>query len=328
LSYQNPDKDLAVELYLGKPGRIDDVRSIEGDYLLGVELFSHHKTDWQSEILPVMIDILDVRLGLQRLKNEATSQRLNIGLNSEGRLANCEPECLGFKSQLLLTYQFENQQLEDLLVDIRLPINKALRLRFSYEYYRPELIENPGFREQFFGYYALGKQNLLRSNVDYQVSPRVSVFIEGIHSTREIGDSGLGLHGGLKIRQVLGARYDMDLSLAADSVELGEDSLTSIYITIERHINSRLNIQLDGIIRREEKHQLGKNRVFGLNAKLNYMAKNNLIFSLEGKAINNSRLRNEHLLRLGMRYYFDNFKAKRSTVSQKTFTRVNHHVES
>jgi len=324
LTYKKPIDEFGqywgLDLYAGKPGRIDDGRSIEGDYLWGAELFSHQKMNWQAEIMPLMIDVMDVRFGLQQLKNKARVNRFNLGINSEGKLNQKH-----FKGQLLLTYQYESRQLEDLLVDLRVPVTKALRLRFSYEYYRPDLIENPGFREQFFGYYALGQQKLMRSNMDYQVTPQVSMFIEGIHSRREMGDSGTGVHTGIKIRQPLGANVDMDLSLAVDNIELGEDRLSSIYLSVEQHINSRLNLQLDAIIRREDKFSIGENRVFGLNGKLNYMLKNNLIFSLQAKAINNSRLRNEHLVRLSMTYYFDNFKVKRGA---KSFSGKINHAET
>jgi len=328
LTYTPVDKNSSIKLYLGKPGRIDDVRSIQGDYLWGMEFFSQHKNNWQSENLPLKLDLLDVRLGLQKLKNEGISHRLNLGLNSEGQLSSCEKACTRFKAQFLLTYQFETEQLEDFLIDLRVPINKALRLRFSYEYYRPEVVLNPSFRDQFFSYYTLGRQKLLRGNVDYRLNSRISTFVESIVSQREIGDSGLGFHAGLKINQVLGKNYDMDLSLAADTVKFAKDSLSSLYLSLQQQFNSRLNLRLDGIIRREEKYRFGQNRVLGLDAKLNYMVKNNLIFSIEAKLINNSRLRDEHLLRLGMTYYFDNFKAKRVSHSYNAFARNIPHAES
>lgn len=316
LTYQNTQKDLSVEFYMGKPGRIDDVSSISGDYLFGMELFSHNENNWHNKLLALVIDSWDIRFGLQKIKYDIAAHRVNLAVNTEGssqtpeKESHCSFDCQRFKSQLLLTYHTEADKIEDLFVDVRIPVSQDLRLRFSYEYYQPEVDNNPGFRELFYSYYAFGNQKISQINVDYFVNKQISIFAQYIHSNREIGDKGLGYASGIKIRKPFYNTLDIDISLSVDSVELGNNTLDSVYFNLDHHFNSRLNVQLDSIYREEKKQLFGNNRVLGLNGKINYMAKNDLIFSFESREINNSRLRNEHLTRISMTYYFDNFKAK------------------
>ncbi|MFK5986699.1 MAG: hypothetical protein QM479_14925 [Pseudomonadota bacterium] len=330
LTYRNKPQDLGFEVYMGKPGRIDDIRSIEGDYLFGFELFNQFKTNVNNKLLPQLIDSWDFRFGLQKIKNKVVAHRFNLALNTQGinqqqeKQSACQLNCQFFKSQMLLTYHIEEQKIEDLYVDLRLAIQQDLRLRLAYEYYQPEIDLNPGFREQFYSYYAFGDQKLTKINVDYFFNNQMRGFIEGIYSNREIGDEGLGYAAGVTIKNPLANRADLDVTLSLDRVKLGENKLHSFYISLEQHINSRLNIQLDGIYRKENKFHQGENSVFGLNGKMNYMAKNNLILSFEAREIKNSKLRNEHMLRFSMTYYFDNYKTKTyaSKFSQNGFSGI------
>jgi|GEM_PF-861611 len=306
LSYE-PENDRSIQLYLGKPGRIDDVRSINGDYLFGVELFNSYKITRKTNKLPTL---LDIRLGWQRLKDDSVINRFNLGLNAEGSINTNAKQVEKITGQLLLSYQYEQRQFDDFLVELQVPLNKALRLRFSYEYYRPDLISNPGFREQFYSYYSLGKQKIWRTNLNYQINRELSLFLEGLHSNRETADSGMGVQLGMTIKHPFSADDDMDLSLSMDHLELGEDGLSSLYLSVNKAFNSRTNLQVDGILRRERKRLMGNNTVKGLYGNLSYMLKNNLILSLQAKLIKHSRLRDEHLLRMNVTYYFDNYKKK------------------
>ncbi len=318
LIYQNTKKDLDLELYIGKPGRIDDVRSIEGDSLFGMALYRHHKNNWDNEMLALVFDSWDIRFGLEKIKIIDSSQRINLAINTQGREqkavknSHCKFNCQRFKSQLMLTYLPEQNKIEDLFIDIRIPVNQDLRLRFSHEYYHPDVEHYPDFRELFYSYYAFGDQKISRVNTDYFFNKQISAFVEGIYSYREIGDNGTGFSSGIKIRKAFFEHLDLDIALSIDSIKLGDNKLDSFYINLQHHLNSRLNIKLDSIFRVEKKQRLGNNRVLGLNGKINYMAKNNLIFSFEARKINNSRLRDEHMVNINMTYYFDNYKTKRS----------------
>ncbi len=314
LSYQNEPQDLGFEVYIGKPGRMDGVRSIEGDYLFGFEFFNRYKNNVNNKLLPQFFDSLDMRIGLQKIKNKVIAHRFNLAFNAQSRTQHseeqkiCQFSCLPFKTQMLLTYHIEEQNIEDLYIDFRLPINQDLKLRLAYEYYHPEIELNPGFREQFYSYYAFGEQKLSKVNLDYYFNSQISGFIEGIYSNREVGDGGQGYATGITIKNPIPNYLDLDLSISLDGVELGENKLASLYMGVEHDINSRFNMQIDTIYRKENKYHMGKNRVLGVNGKLNYMFKNNIIFSFEAREINNTKLRNEHLLRLNMTYYFDNYK--------------------
>ena len=317
LNYQNNQQDFSFELYLGKPGRIDEANVINGDYLFGLELFHRQTNPWDNALVDLIMDSWDMRMGLQKLKDsDMTAHRINFAFNSEGKSqkpdqkSHCQLDCQRFKSQLLLTYHTEKNTLEDLYADVRIPVTQDLRLRFSYEYYRPDVDSDPGFREQFYSYYDFGDQKLTQINIDYFINKQTSIFVQWIQSDRETGDTGIGYASGINLKQPFPNLLDLDISLSMDRVELGNDTLNSVYFNLEHHINSRLNIQLDSIYREEKKPFFGDNKVFGLSGKVNYMFKNDLIFSFEAREINNTRLRDEHLARLTMTYYFDNFKAK------------------
>jgi len=308
LTYHNTADDFGFEFYLGKPGRIEEVQSIEGDYLYGMELFSHQTNRWNSELL----DSWDIRFGLQKIKNIEVAHTINLAVNTQGEKqepkegSHCRFDCQRLKGQFLLTYHIEKSNIEDLFFDLRIPVHQDLRLRLAYEYYHPELDLNPGFREKFYSYYAFGNQKLSRINVDYFFNHQVSGFIEWLYSQRETGDDGSGYGVGVKIKKPFSDKLDLDVSLSIDSIESGKNKVDSLYVNLEHHLSSRMNLQLEGIYREEIKYGLGNNQVSGLNAQVNYMLKNNLIFSFEGRVINNTRLRNEHLARLNVTYYFDN----------------------
>lgn len=312
-NYADSKNNWSLEMYAGKPGRIDDVQSIQGDYLYGMQWKANlislplDKESTHREWFPLKTTRLDLRMGVQRLKDQYRSDRFNLAINHEGRSWDCQKNCLDIKSQFLLSYDTTQQNFEDLMADIRVPISKVLRVRFSYEYYRPELKQNPGFREQFFSYYSLGSQKMMRSRLDYEFNPELKGFVEVIHSRREIGDNGKGIHFGLEKKNIL---PDLDTSIALDSLQLGEDKLASLYLSFDYAINSRLNTRWDAIVRREEKFNRENNRVMGVYGELNYMIKNNLLLAVQLKNIHYSRLRDEYMLRLEVSYYFDPFQPK------------------
>ncbi|MCK5872414.1 MAG: hypothetical protein KAG26_06275, partial [Methylococcales bacterium] len=92
--------------------------------------------------------------------------------------------------------------------------------------------------------------------------------------------------------------------------ELGKESIYSLGFGLKHALTSRVSLELEGIIREENKLLYGDNQVLGGEIKFNYMIKNNLVLSLDANYIRNSNFGNEHLGRVKLTYYFDNFKAK------------------
>ena len=53
LLYQMPEYGLSLNIYGGRPTRQEDVKSVSGDWLYGVELMSNQQINWDNKILPI-----------------------------------------------------------------------------------------------------------------------------------------------------------------------------------------------------------------------------------------------------------------------------------
>jgi len=250
------------------------------------------------------VEVFDLRFGYQQFKNINTAHRLSLGANSEGKILNNYGD--KFETRFFATYRLDQNAFEDVLVEAQADFNKDLKVYSSYEFYNPDQIDNPSFRERFYNYYNLGNQTLFRASSDYQIQYNLVLTLGALHSNREIGQTGSGFNTGIKLNYKPGHI----LLLTAEYMELGKETISSVWFGIKKVINSRLSLQIDSIVRKEEKLLYGDNRVMGAEIRSEYMLKNNVILSMDINYISNSRLENEYMARLQMTYYFDNFKAK------------------
>jgi len=302
--YKDKKQQYSINIFAGIPTRIDHLKTEKGSSLLGFESNIHKKPNWQNSSLPFLIEVFDIRFGYQQFKNIDTAHRLNIGLNSEGKILTHFGDT--FEARFLGTYRIDRNSFEDILMEAQVGFKKNLKIFSSYELYKPERFDNPTLRERFYNYYNFGNQALFRANADYQFKHNIKLTLGALLSNREIGATGYGLNTAIKLKYKPGET----LMLSTDYIKLGKETIRSVWFGMKKVINSRLSISIDSIIRKEEKLLYGNNSVLGAELKSEYMLKNNLILSMDVNYISNSRLRNEYIASLKLTYYFDNFKAK------------------
>ncbi|MDQ7089213.1 MAG: hypothetical protein Q9M50_00995 [Methylococcales bacterium] len=318
--YQSKNKGLAFRLYGGKPSRIDHLKTEKADLLYGADVMFHYTPRWEgNNWLPLALDVIDLRLGFQQFNNTTDigllidaddsvklidQTRLSVGFNTEGRILNWLSD--KFEIRLLATYRLDKHFFENMLFETQLDVNKNLRLRYSYELYDPNRISYPSFRERFYNYTNLGHQALSRARFDYRLFEALTISLGGLHSNREIGGTGNGVNAALKIKPWSGNTT----TVSADFLELGDESLYTLGFRFKQAITSKLSLEVEAIIRKEDKLLYGDNNVLGGEIKVDYMLKNNLVLSLDTNYIRNSNFGDEHLGRFQVTYYFDNFKPK------------------
>ena len=321
IHYQTPENLFSFNLYGGKPLRLDHLKAEKGDLTYGANMMIHFTPRWERDewFLPFTLDVLDIRFGFQQYNNQINvinlvhdndkieindPTRLSFGINVEGRVLNFLSE--KFEIRLQGTYRMDKKYLEDMVFEAQLDVNEDFRLRYSYEIYDPHRTSYPTFRERFYYYSNFGHQSLTRASADYKIFDALTISLGALHSNRERGEVGNGVNAALKIKPWPGHT----VTLAADYLELGKESIYSLGIGSKHAITSRMSLELEGILRQENKLLYGDNQVAGGEIKFNYMLKNNLVLSLDANYIRNSNFGNEHLGRLKLTYYFDNFKAK------------------
>ena len=303
--YQPKQTPYAVEVYAGRPSRIDHVRTIEGDYLAGFEARAGWRPEWRWENVPVTLDKVDVRGGYQHFeKKDDASERLNFAVNAEGQFYLGAAR--NYQAALSGTYRLEKSALENIWFWGQADLTDRLRFRTSYEEYRPR-DPFPTFRERFYTAYALGEQTLWRGSFHYTPVSRFTYFLGGQQATRGRGDTGYGGQGGASWND-----YDNGLQLSGeyDYITLGADRAHSFYLSAGKTLNSRTRIKLNTAIRFEDKQLYGENRALGAEAEFHYMIKNNILMFVTGSYIDNTRIPDEYLGAVQVIYYFDNFKPK------------------
>jgi len=82
---------------------------------------------------------------LQKIKNTISAHRINLAVNTRGQQqkpqknSHCNFDCQQLESHIMMTYHTEENNIDDFLIDIRVPVTQDVRLRMAYEYYQPEV---------------------------------------------------------------------------------------------------------------------------------------------------------------------------------------------
>jgi hypothetical protein len=320
IRYQTENKAFTFNIYGGKPSRLDHLKSEKADLLYGADVIFHQIPRWEgANWFPLSLDVFDLRFGFQQFNNTTDigllidaddnielfdQTRLSFGFNTEGRILNWLSD--KFEIRLLATYRLDKHFFEDMLFEAQLDVNKDSRIRYSYEIYDPNRTSYPTFRERFYNYSNFGHQALSRARFDYRLFDALTLSFGGLHSNREFGGTGNGVNAAIKIKPWPGNT----LTFATDFLELGEESIYTLGFKFKQSVTSKLSLELEAIIRKEDKLLYGDNHVLGGEIKIDYMLKNNLVLSLDANYISNSNFGDEHLGRFQVTYYFDNFKPK------------------
>ena len=296
---------LSVDFYAGKPRRIEDLKSERGDSIFGTEAIVKLKPEWRSQAIPVTIDKTYIRLGYQRFKFKDVAHRLEFGTQIEGKInTGC---CSSYQLTSSGTYQISQQQFRDFLVEGLINVNKDIRVRGRYQRYKPKA-SLLTFRERFFQFLTREKQQLYELGVQHRLQYDIKWYLNGLRVTRSSAFMGYGAKAGFEIKHW----PNLTLYGQFHYLDYGSDSAKSLYFGVRTTPTSKLTLHLRTVLRDEQKQLNGSNRVIGGDLEIQYMIENDLIVSVDGTYIWNSKRSGEYLGSVKITYYFDYFKPKES----------------
>lgn len=337
-NYRFDKLPLTVDLYGGRPVRIDHVRSVEGSLVAGAEGLLKLHPYWSLGHGKAQINDLDWRLGLQVVEDEQTrtqsqtiseqeivgnifdavegqsggetqthtqrSYRLSTSTRLAGHLLAPDKPTEWF---LQGSYAADKNRLENVLLDGWWDPWRRLRLRNYVEAYRPR---EPfvTFRDRFYSAYALGEQRVWRGSAQFKHDERLS-YSAGLQvAGRDRGYSGSGFNVGVSYQwqPALTLRGEFD-TLQLDSGEYAH----SLYASASHALTSKTRYTLNLAFREEDKALYGKNQARGIENEWQHMLDNSLVLGFKGSFINNSALPNEYLAAMQLTYYFDRFQPKK-----------------
>jgi len=302
VEYKLPNKGLTLQVYGGRPIRQEDVRSVTGDWVYGVELNSLQQVNWKNAVLP--IDTWSMRFGFQQFHDQDTSTRLSLGNVLEGQFQH--KYLYAYEMAFMATLETESGAFEELFSSLSLDITEQSRLRINYAIYQPKEFFAT-FKEQFYTTYYQGKQDLLSITFNQSLSPTFDYHLGWKRAARKAGqDIGYGFDMGVK------SQYFSDWSVTADfdMLEFGDSSSYNLYFGSEFSLSANALLSLNLAYSLDDSVLYEQNKAAGTEIKFRYKIIKGLFMDLAGSYIVNSRLNDEYLAGLQMTWYFDNFVAK------------------
>ncbi len=300
--YDESKSGLSIQLYGGVPRRLEDARSVSGDWLYGIEAQWNKNLAWESGA--ITLDNVFFRSGFQQFSDDEVSTRLSIFSSIQGRFPI--KYLHSYKLSILGTYETSTSTFEDFMANIMLDLTEEIRVRTSYELYHPR---EPyiTFREKFYSEYTFGRQDLLRITINNQVTDYFQYHVGFKRARRSEGNFiGYGGNAGFIWD------YWRDLSLAAeiDYLELGEEKSENLYLSTEYTVNADFKTGLNIALANNKKRLYGNNQSTGVELNTQYRINNAVFLKLSGSYIWYSKIDDEYLTALQLTWYFDNFQAK------------------
>ena len=297
--------DRLFTLYAGKPSRIDDYDSVNGDALYGFDLYF-------SEIqLPqlspsIVFDNAFVRCGWQRLEDDESGNaghetRLNWGLSTGGEINSSAIH--GFGLDFNGSYLASENNTEQLQFSAYGDLGKKNRVQFDYETFS---LNEPylSFREQFYSLYVRGRQTSFAASFFYSPNGHTQWISKGRSVLREYGENGYGLTLGMQRREYSGTEYVAQL----DYLNLEKDTMASLYLETDYSFSAFIKSRLSAVIQNQNKWLSGNNQALGFEADLQQMLRSGLYFTLSLTRVWNSHLDDEYQFGLKLSYRFDDRK--------------------
>jgi hypothetical protein len=223
------------------------------------------------------------------------------------------------------TYRVDTNALENIWFSGQADFTKEYRWRLNFEEYRPRN-PYPTFRERFYTAYALGEQTLLKTSFHHRPVDNLTYYLgmqratrdarsaavrpDGIVSSQTLKSAATGYGAYIGAHASLTQWPGTSVSGEFDYLELGPDGAKSLYFSLAHVPSAEWRVQLNTALRFENKQLYGENQALGGELDVQYMIKNNVILSVAGSHIWNSRTQNEYLGAVQIIYYFDNFKPK------------------
>ncbi|MCK5829482.1 MAG: hypothetical protein KAH20_04195 [Methylococcales bacterium] len=304
--YEEYDEDgkngYSVQFYTGIPRRLEDVRSVSGDWLYGLEGQWNRNIAWKSE--HITLDDVFFRGGFQQFADEDVSTRLNLASTITGQFP--KKYLQSYELSIMGTYEIDTSTFEDFMVNAMLDITEDIRVRTSYELYHPR---DPyiTFREKFYSEYSFGRQDLLRVSVNNQINDYFEFHFGFKRARRSDGNAiGYGGNGGMTWDYV----RDLSLAFEIDYLELGEEKSENLYLSTEYTVNADLKTGLNVALANNKKRLYGNNESVGVEVNTQYRIYNTLFLKLSGSHIWYSAIENEYLGAIQLTWYLDRFIPK------------------
>ncbi len=298
----NGKNGYSLQFYAGVPRRLEDVRSVSGNWLYGIEAQWNKNIAWKSE--NITLDDVYFRGGFQQFADDDVSTRLSMSSTVAGSFP--KKYLHGYELSLMGTYETSTSTFEDFMVSAMLDLTEDIRIRTSYELYHPR---NPytTFREKFYSEYSFGRQDLLRVSVNNQLNDYFEYHFGFKRARRSEGDFiGYGGNAGFSYD------YIRDLSLAAevDFLELGEEKSENLYLSADYTVNADLKAGLNIALANNKRQLYGNNESVGIELNTQYRIYNSLFLKLSGSHIWYSEIENEYLGAVQVTWYLDRFIPK------------------
>lgn len=302
VSYQLPKSNWGLQFYTGVPRRLEDVRSVDGDWVYGVDANWNKKIGWKSNFITA--DHVYFRAGFQQFADQDVATRFTLSSTIKGQFP--VKFLHAYEVSIMTTYETETDTVEDLLIDSLLDFSEDIRLRSSYELYQPRA-PYVSFREKFYSVYAFGRQDLFKLNINNQVDDYFSYSVGFKQATRRSNDDvGYGAN--------MGAKWDYlrNIALAAefDYLALGGDKSESIYLAADYTVNMDVTAGLDIALANNIKQLYGNNQSVGFELNGRYRIDRNLFLKVSASYINYSQIDSEYLGAVQLTWYLDQFQAK------------------
>jgi len=281
---------LGLHLYAGVPARIEDYRSIEGEGLYGIEL----------QLRPADPGgfLHRARLGWQHHRDGTGSDRLSGGMT--GRTRN--------RVEYLLSgvYVLQEARLEEASGKIRGEPGKKTGWSISGQIYRPR---RPWltFRERYYALYAAGRQSVVQGSFYFRPRRTAEWSLGGRHVSREQGDSGYGLSGGIRLRGDSGWRRE----LLFNWLRLGDEVTAGAWFQLEKPLGSRSRMSLCTALQYRDKALYGVDRSSGVELDLERMIRADLYLSLFAAYLWDSRLDDEYRAGARLSWYLDEYRPEK-----------------
>ncbi len=291
------NENTAFALYGGKPSRIDDYESIEGEALYGID-FYYSDIDPARQATGSLPGTVTARIGWQRLKNETRETRLSWGLTGYGEISDSVFHDYGF--HFSGSYLLDENTTEQLQFRIYGDLAEKDRAQIDYEIFSPQ---EPylSFREKYYSAYVNGRQTSLSASYFFSGGSNIQWIAKGRAVVPEQGESGYGLSVGRSSHEYSGADYLSQL----DYLLLGDDYTVSWYaeknFSNSAFSKSRLNIALQ----HRNEWLNGTNQSAGIEADIEQMLSSSLYLSFSVSKIWNSHADDDYLFGLKLSYHFN-----------------------
>ncbi|VAX09028.1 hypothetical protein MNBD_GAMMA25-107 [hydrothermal vent metagenome] len=290
-------KNWMISAYAGKPGRIDNFRSLSGKMISGMDVSTH-----QSGLDFSGIDALHARLGWQRYRADSGDKQDRINWSLHGSKVKKQFKQLLSSLDIYFkgTWLPETDKAEDVIASINTHWYRKINIRLTHETYQP-VSPYLTFREQFYAIYSRGYQKTLAGEFNYQLTKSRRISLRQRHTSREFGVDGYGYSVAYFLRQAAGAQWLFQY----DRLDLNIDSTESYYLELNVSLNSRLRGRFGAAMQKQEKYLYGKNDARAFEMYFEKMLHTDLFVKLTSSYIFNSRLEDEYRIGFRLDYYFD-----------------------